>query len=113
MDVERRNRNVPAAHPPALTAKDPLALVDVSGVVEPAREDVVVFEARTARVLVPARPGHRAFGAREVDRGRLAVLGLVGTAALGIWLFGEPATVMRLACIGLIVSGIVGLKLVT
>ncbi|TGV64316.1 QacE family quaternary ammonium compound efflux SMR transporter, partial [Mesorhizobium sp. M00.F.Ca.ET.149.01.1.1] len=31
---------------------------------------------------------------------------------LGIWLLGEPATVVRLACIGLIVCGIVGLKLV-
>jgi quaternary ammonium compound-resistance protein SugE len=30
---------------------------------------------------------------------------------LGIYLFGEPATVMRLVCIGLIVSGILGLKL--
>jgi quaternary ammonium compound-resistance protein SugE len=40
-------------------------------------------------------------------------IGAVGTAGLGIWLFGEPATAMRLACIGLIVSGIVGLKLVT
>jgi quaternary ammonium compound-resistance protein SugE len=40
-------------------------------------------------------------------------IGAVGTALLGIWLFGEPATVMRLLCIGLIVSGIVGLKLVT
>ena len=40
-------------------------------------------------------------------------IGAVGTALLGIWLFGEPATVMRLVCIGLIVSGIVGLKLVT
>jgi quaternary ammonium compound-resistance protein SugE len=40
-------------------------------------------------------------------------IGAVGTAALGIWLFGEPATAMRLACIGLIVAGIVGLKLVT
>ena len=40
-------------------------------------------------------------------------IGAVGTALLGIWLLGEPATVMRLACIGLIVSGIVGLKLVT
>ena len=40
-------------------------------------------------------------------------IGAVGTALLGIWLFGEPATVMRLGCIGLIVSGIVGLKLVT
>jgi quaternary ammonium compound-resistance protein SugE len=38
-------------------------------------------------------------------------IGTVGTAILGIALFGEPATVMRLACIGLIVAGIVGLKL--
>ena len=40
-------------------------------------------------------------------------IGAVGTALLGIGLFGEPATAMRLLCIGLIVSGIVGLKLVT
>ena len=26
-------------------------------------------------------------------------IGTVGTAALGIWLLGEPATAMRLACI--------------
>ncbi len=39
-------------------------------------------------------------------------IGTVGTAALGIVLLGEPATVLRLACIGLIVAGIVGLKLV-
>ena len=40
-------------------------------------------------------------------------IGAVGTAILGIVLFGDPATVARLACIGLIVSGIVGLKLIT
>ncbi len=39
-------------------------------------------------------------------------VGAIGTAILGIVLFGEPATAMRLACIGLIVSGIIGLKLV-
>jgi quaternary ammonium compound-resistance protein SugE len=39
-------------------------------------------------------------------------IGTVGTALLGIWLLGEPTTVLRLVCIGLIVSGIVGLKLV-
>lgn len=38
-------------------------------------------------------------------------IGSVGTVALGIVLFGEPATVVRLACIGLILAGIVGLKL--
>ena len=37
-------------------------------------------------------------------------IGSVGTAVLGIVLFREPATVMRLLCIGLIVAGIVGLK---
>ena len=40
-------------------------------------------------------------------------IGAFGTAVLGIYLFGEPATVARLASIGLIVAGIVGLKLVT
>lgn len=37
-------------------------------------------------------------------------IGTVGTALLGMYLFGEPATVIRLVCIGLIVSGIAGLK---
>lgn len=37
-------------------------------------------------------------------------IGTVGTALLGIALFGEPATVLRLSCIGLIVVGILGLK---
>jgi len=40
-------------------------------------------------------------------------VGAVGTAILGIYLFAEPANAMRLACIALIVSGIVGLKLVS
>jgi quaternary ammonium compound-resistance protein SugE len=38
-------------------------------------------------------------------------IGAVGTALLGILLFKEPATAARLMCIGLIVSGIIGLKL--
>lgn len=38
-------------------------------------------------------------------------IGTVGTALLGIWLMGEPATAARLGCIALIVCGIVGLKL--
>jgi len=40
-------------------------------------------------------------------------IGAVGTATLGIILFGEPATAFRLASIGLIVAGIAGLKFVT
>jgi quaternary ammonium compound-resistance protein SugE len=40
-------------------------------------------------------------------------IGAAGTAILGIILFAEPATVLRLGSIGLIVAGIVGLKLVS
>jgi quaternary ammonium compound-resistance protein SugE len=38
-------------------------------------------------------------------------IGAVGTVTLGILLFSEPATAGRLACVGLILAGIVGLKL--
>ncbi|UTW52988.1 quaternary ammonium compound efflux SMR transporter SugE [bacterium SCSIO 12827] len=38
-------------------------------------------------------------------------IGTLGAAAFGIFLFNEPATAVRLACIGLIAAGIVGLKL--
>jgi quaternary ammonium compound-resistance protein SugE len=38
-------------------------------------------------------------------------IGAAGTAVLGIILFAEPATALRLASIGLIVAGIAGLKL--
>jgi quaternary ammonium compound-resistance protein SugE len=38
-------------------------------------------------------------------------IGAVGTAALGIFLFSESVAPLRLACIGLIVAGILGLKL--
>lgn len=40
-------------------------------------------------------------------------VGAVGTALLGIALFAEPATAGRLVSLGLIVAGIVGLKLAT
>ena len=38
-------------------------------------------------------------------------IGVIGTAILGIVLFDEAATAVRMACIGLIVAGIFGLKL--
>lgn len=38
-------------------------------------------------------------------------VGTAGTAILGIVLFGEPSDAIRLCCVGLIVAGIVGLKL--
>lgn len=40
-------------------------------------------------------------------------IGAVGTAILGIILFGEPATTLRLLSLGLILAGIIGLKLAT
>ena len=38
-------------------------------------------------------------------------IGATGTAILGILLFKEPASALRLASIGLIIAGIVGLKI--
>jgi len=40
-------------------------------------------------------------------------IGATGTAILGIVLFAEPATAARLLCIGVIVAGIIGLKVVS
>jgi quaternary ammonium compound-resistance protein SugE len=40
-------------------------------------------------------------------------IGAAGTVILGIALLGEPATAARLGCVGLILAGVVGLKLVT
>ncbi|TDR93909.1 quaternary ammonium compound efflux SMR transporter SugE [Enterovirga rhinocerotis] len=40
-------------------------------------------------------------------------IGTVGTAILGMILFGDPATILRIACIGLILAGIIGLKVVS
>lgn len=37
-------------------------------------------------------------------------IGTVGTAILGIVLFADPATALRITCIALIVAGIAGLK---
>ena len=38
-------------------------------------------------------------------------IGTVGTGLFGILVFGEPAAASRLFCVGLIVAGIMGLKL--
>lgn len=40
-------------------------------------------------------------------------IGTVGTVIFGILFFAEPATAARLACVGLILAGIVGLKLLS
>lgn len=40
-------------------------------------------------------------------------IGTVGTAVLGMILLSEPATAARIACIALIVAGIIGLKMTT
>ena len=40
-------------------------------------------------------------------------IGTVGTVILGMILFKDPATVGRIACIGLIIAGIAGLKFLT
>jgi len=38
-------------------------------------------------------------------------IGAVGTAIIGMWIFGEPRDAFRLASIALIVAGLTGLKL--
>lgn len=40
-------------------------------------------------------------------------IGTVGTAIFGIMMFGEQASAARIVCIALIVSGILGLKLLS
>lgn len=39
-------------------------------------------------------------------------IGTVGTVVLGILLFGETASAARLVCVALIITGIVGLKII-
>jgi len=40
-------------------------------------------------------------------------IGAVGTALAGIYLFGEPRDALRLFCIALIITGVLGLRLLT
>ena len=57
------------------------------------------------------------FALRAIPMGTAYVvwtgIGAVGTVILGIVLFDEPKTAVRLACITLVILGIVGLKLST
>jgi quaternary ammonium compound-resistance protein SugE len=39
-------------------------------------------------------------------------IGAVGVAAVGIWLLDESADPARLACLGLIIAGVIGLRIV-
>ena len=40
-------------------------------------------------------------------------VGAIGTALLGIYLFGDSASPARLACLAMIAAGIIGLKIVS
>ncbi len=40
-------------------------------------------------------------------------IGTIGTAILGIILFKEPVDILRILCMGFILTGIIGLKLVS
>ena len=48
---------------------------------------------------------------RGVSGDTMIMIGAVGTVLIGITIFGEAAGFARLACVGLILAGIVGLKL--
>ena len=38
-------------------------------------------------------------------------IGAVGTAILGMWLLDEPRATARIGCLGLIIAGVLGLKI--
>jgi quaternary ammonium compound-resistance protein SugE len=61
--------------------------------------------------------GFLAYALRELPIGAAYAvwtgIGAVGTVAWGILVFNESSDPLRLLCIGLILAGIVGLKLVT
>lgn len=38
-------------------------------------------------------------------------IGAIGTVILGVWLFDEPAGLFRMVSVGLIIAGVIGLKL--
>ena len=40
-------------------------------------------------------------------------IGAIGTVIFGIWLFNEPVNAVRIACIVMILAGIIGLKATT
>lgn len=40
-------------------------------------------------------------------------IGVIGTVIFGIFLFNEPATLMRFICISMILFGIIGLKILS
>lgn len=40
-------------------------------------------------------------------------IGAIGTVLFGIWLFNEPVSIVRIACIVMILAGIIGLKATT
>lgn len=59
----------------------------------------------------PRAPGSTRRPSAPPRRAVWVGIGAAGTALLGIAIYGEPATLARLACIGLIVAGVPGLKL--
>jgi len=65
-------------------------------------------------VMIVASMGLLGIAARYLPLGTAYAvwtgIGAVGTVTLGIVLFGESAAFARLACVGLILAGIVGLK---
>ena len=56
-----------------------------------------------------------ALAMREISAGTAYAIwtgiGAMGVAVLGIYLFNDSASPARLACVGLIVAGVIGLKL--
>ena len=67
---------------------------------------LAVMTASAGLLSLALKSHSRRHGLCGVDRHRRR-----GRAALGIYLFDEPADLWRLSCIGLVLAGVVGLRL--
>ena len=95
------------------TAEGLLAPLNVTGDRHGAKltEDGVVAAPGFAAAYEAWRQGGWSGVDASPDHGGMGLPTAVGTAILGIFLFGEATDLPRLASIGLIVAGIIGLKL--
>ena len=97
-------------------------LLVVAGILETAMAVALQASAGFSRLIPSALFlvfGSASFGLLSVALRSLPVgtayavwtgIGAVGTALVGIVYLGEPATALRLACIVLIVAGVIGLR---
>ena len=107
----------------ALTPLGPWMLIVIGGVFETfwalgfkqIRSDAPLWQWAGLVALIVISMGLLYLGMRDLPAGTAYAvwtgIGAIGVAIAGIVFFAEPATATRLLCLGLIVAGIVGLRL--